>query len=137
MGRVRERGAVRGVREVRQTLADRCRCDRTGGCWCDRTDARRCEATDARSVRGAASRRVPTLASLAVPGRRFATVRASLGSCADSCRCDFMTLGEIGAYRWIEFVPPDDLLLDDVIARLQRYLLGLRAVNVSWDSGLL
>jgi hypothetical protein len=46
-----------------------------------------------------------------------------------------MNRGSIGTYAWAECVPVD-LTLPDVLRRLKRHFLGLRAVNVSWDSGL-
>jgi len=48
-----------------------------------------------------------------------------------------MTSGNLGTFQWIEAVPTDDLALIDAIRQLSRHLIGLRAVNVSWDSGLL
>ena len=48
-----------------------------------------------------------------------------------------MTSGSIGAFQWIEAVPTEDRQLIDALGRLSRYLIGLRAVNLSWDSGLL
>ena len=48
-----------------------------------------------------------------------------------------MTSGNLGAFQWIEAVPTDDTGLIDAIRTLRRHLIRLRAVNVSWDSGLL
>ena len=48
-----------------------------------------------------------------------------------------MTSGDLGTFQWIETVPKDDTCLVDVIRKLRHRLIGLRAVNVSWDSGLL
>lgn len=48
-----------------------------------------------------------------------------------------MTSGDLGAFQWIEAVPKDDMSLIHVIRELRHRLIGLRAVNVSWDSGLL
>jgi len=45
--------------------------------------------------------------------------------------------GRIGRYYWGECVPPDNVALPDAVRRLKHHLNGLRAVNVSWDSGLL
>lgn len=47
-----------------------------------------------------------------------------------------MNSGSLGAFRWIEAVSNDDIDLFDVICTLRRHLIDLRAVNVSWDSGL-
>jgi len=47
-----------------------------------------------------------------------------------------MTSGNLGAFQWIEGVSKDDTGLIDAIRTLRRHLIGLRAVNVSWDSGL-
>lgn len=46
-----------------------------------------------------------------------------------------MNLGTIGTYAWAECVA-SDLTLPGVLGRLKHHFLGLRAVNVSWDSGL-
>lgn len=46
-----------------------------------------------------------------------------------------MNRGTVGTFYWAECVSPD-LTLPDVLGTLKRYFLGLRAVNVSWDSGL-
>lgn len=48
-----------------------------------------------------------------------------------------MTSGNLGAFLWIEAVPKDDTGLIDAMLKLRRHLIGLRAVNVSWDSGVL
>jgi len=48
-----------------------------------------------------------------------------------------MNSGEIGAYKWYECVPSDTTTMFDAVRKLRHHLLGLRAVNVSWDSGLL
>jgi hypothetical protein len=49
-----------------------------------------------------------------------------------------MKTGAIGPYRWGEFSnETPELVVPDVIRGLARHLIGLRAVNVSWDSGLL
>ena len=48
-----------------------------------------------------------------------------------------MTSGHIGAFQWIEVVPKDDVGLIDAVRAIRRHLIGLRAVNVSWDAGLL
>lgn len=49
-----------------------------------------------------------------------------------------MTSGTIGAFQWIEGAPKDSYTgLIDPLRQLSDYLIGLRAVNVSWDSGLL
>jgi hypothetical protein len=47
-----------------------------------------------------------------------------------------MASGDIGAYKWTETVPPRETALFDTLRALRRHLVGLRAVNVSWDSGL-
>ena len=47
-----------------------------------------------------------------------------------------MTSGNIGAYKWTETVPFGETALFDTLRALREYLVGLRAVNVSWDSGL-
>jgi hypothetical protein len=46
-----------------------------------------------------------------------------------------MNRGTVGTYSWAECVSAD-VTLADVVRRLKRYFLGLRAVNVSWDSGV-
>jgi hypothetical protein len=48
-----------------------------------------------------------------------------------------MTSGDIGTYAWAEFVPSRTTALFDAVRNLRCHLIGLRAVNVSWDSGLL
>lgn len=49
-----------------------------------------------------------------------------------------MTSGNIGAFQWIEGLPNEEYGgLIDTVRTLTHYLNGLRAVNVSWDSGLL
>lgn len=48
-----------------------------------------------------------------------------------------MTSGNLGAFQWIEAVSKDNTGLINAIRTLRRHLMGLRAVNVSWDSGLL
>jgi hypothetical protein len=48
-----------------------------------------------------------------------------------------MKFGEIGSYKWIEAVPSRTDALFQMIRRLRQHLRGLKAVNVSWDSGLL
>lgn len=48
-----------------------------------------------------------------------------------------MTSGNVAAFLWIEVVSKRDTGLIDAISRFRRHLIGLRAVNVSWDSGLL
>ena len=45
--------------------------------------------------------------------------------------------GDIGAYKWSESVPSGETALFDVVRNLRHHLNGLRAVNVSCDSGLL
>jgi hypothetical protein len=50
---------------------------------------------------------------------------------------DPMNSGVIGQYRWIESLPPDGVTLREVLCGLRQYLINYRAVNVSWDSGLL
>jgi hypothetical protein len=47
-----------------------------------------------------------------------------------------MTSGDIGAYKWTETVPSRATALFDTLRALTRHLVGLRAVKVSWDSGL-
>lgn len=47
-------------------------------------------------------------------------------------------MGDIDNYRWVDRIPlRDKMLTPRVIQDLGHYLIGLRAVNVSWDSGLL
>jgi hypothetical protein len=48
-----------------------------------------------------------------------------------------MTSGNLGVFKWIETVSKDDTGFIDAIRTLRRHLIGLRAVNTSWDSGLL
>ena len=48
-----------------------------------------------------------------------------------------MNSGSIGRFQWVEVVAQDGKGLIDAIRTLRRHLIGLRAVNVSWDSGLL
>jgi hypothetical protein len=48
-----------------------------------------------------------------------------------------MTSGILGAFQWIEAVAKDDTGLIGAVRKLRSHLIGLRAVNVSWDSGLL
>jgi hypothetical protein len=48
-----------------------------------------------------------------------------------------MKSGEIDNYRWVELTKPADIALPKIVQELARYLTGQRAVNVSWDSGLL
>ena len=48
-----------------------------------------------------------------------------------------MTSGNLAAFQWIEAVSKDDTELIDAIRTLRRHPIGLRAVNTSWDSGLL
>src|SRR5438876_1076249 len=48
-----------------------------------------------------------------------------------------MKSGDIGTYRWSESLPSRDTSMFDAVRSLRRHLIGLRAVNVSWDSGLL
>jgi hypothetical protein len=49
-----------------------------------------------------------------------------------------MTTGTIGRYRWAESdLTAQDVRLPDVIRALADHVRGLRAVNVSWDSGRL
>ena len=48
-----------------------------------------------------------------------------------------MASGDIGTYRWSESVPSRDISMLDAVRSLRHHLNGLRAVNVSWDSGLL
>jgi hypothetical protein len=49
-----------------------------------------------------------------------------------------MGRGKIGQYEWVEFSSETpELVLPDVVRALSADLLGLRGVNVSWDSGLL
>jgi hypothetical protein len=48
-----------------------------------------------------------------------------------------MKRGNIDDYRWLEFAKPDHVVLSDVVRQLTRYMIGCRALNVSWDSGLL
>jgi len=48
-----------------------------------------------------------------------------------------MTSGHIGAFQWIEAAETKGRGLIDTVRQLGRHLIGLRAVNVSWDSGLL
>ena len=45
--------------------------------------------------------------------------------------------GQIGAFYWGECVPSDHFALPDAVRSLKHRLKGLRAVNVSFDSGLL
>jgi hypothetical protein len=47
-----------------------------------------------------------------------------------------ITGGRIGDYHWLESTPVR-IIMPDVVRELSRHLIGLRAVNVSWDSGLL
>jgi hypothetical protein len=49
---------------------------------------------------------------------------------------DSVRTGEIAEYQWAE-MPSNDLTLDAIVLALGDHLLDLRAVNVSWDSGLL
>lgn len=46
-----------------------------------------------------------------------------------------MNRGTVGTYSWAECVSAD-VTLPDVLRGLKRHFLGLRAVNVSWDSGV-
>ena len=55
-------------------------------------------------------------------------------SCARPTR---MNSGNIGPFQWIEVVPKAGKGLGDVVPKLRHHLIGLRALNVSWDSGLL
>ena len=65
-------------------------------------------------------------------------VSEPLAAGATACSTRFpMTSGSLGAFQWIEAVSQDDTGLIDAIRTLRRHLIGLRAVNVSWDSGLL
>jgi hypothetical protein len=48
-----------------------------------------------------------------------------------------MKSGSIDEYRWIEVDKPSQLVLSDVVRQLAQYVIGRRALNVSWDSGLL
>jgi hypothetical protein len=49
-----------------------------------------------------------------------------------------MKTGTLGPYRWAEFSnETPELLIPDVVRGIGVHLLGLRGVNVSWDSGLL
>lgn len=48
-----------------------------------------------------------------------------------------VTIGNIGDYQWIEWVPDRDVILADLLQEMAPQLFGLRGVNVSWDSGLL
>ena len=48
-----------------------------------------------------------------------------------------MNSGHIGRFQWAEVVPTDGKGLRAVVQTLRHHLIGLRALNVSWDSGLL
>jgi hypothetical protein len=49
-----------------------------------------------------------------------------------------MKRGHIGRYCWGEFSNEmPELRVADVVRQLSQYFIGLRGVNVSWDSGLL
>ena len=48
-----------------------------------------------------------------------------------------MTSGILGAFKWIEAVSKDDTGVIGAVRKLRGHLIELRAVNVSWDSGLL
>ena len=48
-----------------------------------------------------------------------------------------MNSGNIGAFQWIEGVPKAGKGLIHAVRTLRHHLIGLRALNVSWDSGLL
>src|SRR5262245_31767554 len=46
--------------------------------------------------------------------------------------------GTIGRHHWAEFWDDSpELTVDDIVGALAHHLRGLRAVNTSWDSGLL
>ena len=48
-----------------------------------------------------------------------------------------MKRGCIDEYHWIECAKPNHIVLPDVVRHLAHYVIGCRALNVSWDSGLL
>ena len=49
-----------------------------------------------------------------------------------------MKTGIIGQYHWAEFTEEDaELSVGEIVRGVAEYLVGLRAVNVSWDSGRL